>query len=183
MQTPADVLRGVNDSCYVIAGGKPVASRLIDQKGSSMATYKPASDEQTPLLGGTDPETEILTATINPSTSRKTSPSITKRTDEEVLDGLPNSEPNSQPKTTTGFASIISILLLGCFIANADGSIVLATYGTISSETGNLSNGSWLIVTFMLAVCAVQPTVSEHPHRSFLSEPTVENDLYHSMGS
>ncbi|KAL8820050.1 MAG: hypothetical protein Q9223_001656 [Gallowayella weberi] len=49
-------------------------------------------------------------------------------------------------------------LASGCFIANADGSIVVATYGTISSDTGNMSSGSWLIVTFMLAVCAVQPT-------------------------
>ncbi|KAL8807167.1 MAG: hypothetical protein Q9182_000849 [Xanthomendoza sp. 2 TL-2023] len=75
--------------------------------------YTTAADEQTPLLGRTDPEMEVS----------------------------------------------------GCFIANADGSIVVATYGTISSDTGNLSSGSWLIVTFMLAVCAVQPTVIEHAHK------------------
>ena len=52
----------------------------------------------------------------------------------------------------------------GVFIANADGSILLATYGTISSETGDLDNGSWLVITYMLAVCAVQPTVSHVPN-------------------
>ena len=58
-----------------------------------------------------------------------------------------------------------NVVLSGCFIANADGSIVLATLGIISSETGNLNNGSWLVITFMLAVCAIQPTVRDFPHQ------------------
>lgn len=48
----------------------------------------------------------------------------------------------------------------GCFLANADGSIVLATYATISSEVDSLDNGSWIVVTYSLAMCAIQPTVS-----------------------
>ena len=47
----------------------------------------------------------------------------------------------------------------GAFIANADGSIVLATYSTISSELGSMENASWLVVTYSLATCAIQPTV------------------------
>ncbi|KAI4226279.1 MAG: hypothetical protein L6R40_008294 [Gallowayella cf. fulva] len=130
----------------------------LDKAGSSPSPYGPAPDEQTPLLAGTDPETEILTASISPSTSYKSSPATSKGTDEEAPDASLCSNAEPEPTTTTGIAGIISVLLLGCFIANADGSIVVATYGIISSETGNLSNGSWLIVTFMLAVCAVQPT-------------------------
>lgn len=48
----------------------------------------------------------------------------------------------------------------GVFIANADGSIVLAIYGIISSDIGSLNDASWLVVTYTLAMCAVQPTVS-----------------------
>ena len=48
---------------------------------------------------------------------------------------------------------------IGAFIANADVSIVLATYSTISSELGSMENASWLVVTYSLATCAIQPTV------------------------
>ena len=48
---------------------------------------------------------------------------------------------------------------IGTFIANADGTIVLATYSTISSELGSMENASWLVVTYSLAMCAIQPTV------------------------
>lgn len=47
----------------------------------------------------------------------------------------------------------------GIFIANADMSIVLATYGTISSELGSLKDASWVVVTYGLAMCAVQSMV------------------------
>ncbi|MCJ1470008.1 hypothetical protein MMC07_008653 [Pseudocyphellaria aurata] len=50
-------------------------------------------------------------------------------------------------KETVGLMGVISVLLLGVFIANADASIVLATYGTISSEIGSLKSASWLVVT------------------------------------
>ncbi|MCJ1226965.1 hypothetical protein MMC12_003620, partial [Toensbergia leucococca] len=61
-------------------------------------------------------------------------------------------------KSVKGIAGVISVLILGVFIANADTSIVLATYGSISSEIGNLDDASWLVVTYTLAMCAVQPT-------------------------
>jgi MFS family permease len=47
------------------------------------------------------------------------------------------------------------------FISNADGTLVLATLGTISSEFNDLQNGVWLTSGFGLATCAVQPLVSE----------------------
>ena len=43
------------------------------------------------------------------------------------------------------------------FISNADGSLVLATYGIISSEFGAFGNASWLTTGFALSVCAIQP--------------------------
>jgi MFS family permease len=45
----------------------------------------------------------------------------------------------------------------GVFISNADGSLVLATYGIISSEFGAFGDASWLTTGFALSVCAIQP--------------------------
>lgn len=50
----------------------------------------------------------------------------------------------------------------GVFISNADGSIVLATYGIMSSELGSLANASWIVVTYGLTMCAVQSMVCWH---------------------
>lgn len=43
------------------------------------------------------------------------------------------------------------------FVANADTSLVLATYGEISSEFKSLENASWLLTGYMLSMCASQP--------------------------
>lgn len=59
--------------------------------------------------------------------------------------------------TPRAIAAVISVLLVGVFISNADGSLVLATYGTISSEFGAFGNASWLTTGFALSVCAIQP--------------------------
>jgi MFS family permease len=48
---------------------------------------------------------------------------------------------------------------LGVFISQADATLVLATYGTIASEFNDLQNGSWLISSYMLAMCTAQPLV------------------------
>ncbi|KAH8591517.1 major facilitator superfamily domain-containing protein, partial [Bisporella sp. PMI_857] len=45
---------------------------------------------------------------------------------------------------------------IGVFIANADGSLVIATSGTISSEFNDLENAGWLISSYTLAMCATQ---------------------------
>ena len=55
----------------------------------------------------------------------------------------------------------LSVLILGCFISNADSSLVLATYGKISSEFGDLDSGSWLLSSYILAMSAVQPLVGK----------------------
>jgi MFS family permease len=45
----------------------------------------------------------------------------------------------------------------GVFISQADTSLVLATYGKISSEFNDLESGSWLLSSYMLAMCSSQP--------------------------
>lgn len=47
----------------------------------------------------------------------------------------------------------------GVFIANVDGSLVLATFGAISSEFNDLGNAGWLISSYTLAMCATQSLV------------------------
>lgn len=44
-------------------------------------------------------------------------------------------------------------------MANADGSLVIASSQHIASEFHELSKASWLVTSFMLAVCASQPLV------------------------
>ncbi|KAF4629060.1 hypothetical protein G7Y89_g9089 [Cudoniella acicularis] len=64
-------------------------------------------------------------------------------------------EPNNgPPKSRFG---ILAVLLVGVFVANSDGSLVLATYGKISSDFNDLASGKWLLTASILASCAVQP--------------------------
>ncbi|RSL63300.1 hypothetical protein CEP53_004481 [Fusarium sp. AF-6] len=52
---------------------------------------------------------------------------------------------------------ILSVLLIGVFVSQADTSLVLATYGAIASEFNDLQNASWLLSSYMLAMCMGQP--------------------------
>ncbi|KAH6720696.1 major facilitator superfamily domain-containing protein [Leptodontidium sp. MPI-SDFR-AT-0119] len=88
-----------------------------------------------------------------------------KRTSDEDEDGYRNEDEDEegevlgeQPylKERSVFA-IISLLMIGVFMSNADGSLVMATYGTISSEFGALADASWLTTSYSLATCAIQP--------------------------
>ncbi|KAA8576111.1 hypothetical protein EYC84_006273 [Monilinia fructicola] len=60
-------------------------------------------------------------------------------------------------KVTKSVAIVISLLLIGVFISNADGTLVIATYGTIASEFQALGDASWLTTSYSLAMCAIQP--------------------------
>ena len=47
----------------------------------------------------------------------------------------------------------------GVFVANLDGTLIIASSQQIASEFNVLSNASWLITSFVLALCASQPLV------------------------
>ncbi|KAK3391496.1 major facilitator superfamily domain-containing protein [Sordaria brevicollis] len=51
---------------------------------------------------------------------------------------------------------IISVMLLGIFVAQCDGSILMATHAIIASEFNALKDSSWLIISFSLAGAATQ---------------------------
>lgn len=52
-----------------------------------------------------------------------------------------------------------SIPSKGVFLSNADSSIVFTTHALIASEFDDLSNSSWIFVSFGLAATAAQPLV------------------------
>ncbi|KAM7211592.1 Major facilitator superfamily domain containing protein [Rhypophila decipiens] len=65
---------------------------------------------------------------------------------------------NDPPQSGGGrnVVKIISVLLIGIFVAHTDGSILLATHSTIASEFDALKSSSWLITSFTLAGAATQ---------------------------
>ncbi|OJD32236.1 multidrug resistance protein [Diplodia corticola] len=69
-----------------------------------------------------------------------------------------------EPEKTTSkkkIISILAVLLIGVLLSNADVSIVLATHALIASEFDDLSNSSWIFVSFGLASTAAQPLVGK----------------------
>ncbi|KAG9664409.1 MFS general substrate transporter, partial [Aureobasidium melanogenum] len=65
-------------------------------------------------------------------------------------------------RPTRSVFGIISVLLIGVFVSQADTTLVFATYAHITSEFirlggGNWIDGSWIVTSFGLATCATQP--------------------------
>jgi hypothetical protein len=108
------------------------SAQSIDSYWESTSLLHPDLEEQSPNYKST----EIVTTEESGSQ------------DEDSLDNHP---------TQKSVFAILSLLLIGVFISNADGTLVIATYGTISSDFGAFSDASWLTTSFSLAVCAAQP--------------------------
>jgi hypothetical protein len=54
-------------------------------------------------------------------------------------------------------ARIVSVLLIGSFISNADGSLFYATHPIIASEFNAIEDSTWLMTSFALAQAVTQP--------------------------
>jgi hypothetical protein len=54
---------------------------------------------------------------------------------------------------------IVAVLLIGVFVANADGSLLLATHPVIASTFDQMGSSSWLIISYALAGAATQTIV------------------------
>ncbi|KAL4878817.1 major facilitator superfamily domain-containing protein [Aspergillus karnatakaensis] len=74
-----------------------------------------------------------------------------------VSAGADEADTNAHKDPNQSVAGTIAVLLIGVFVANAEGSLVLATYGRISSEFNDLKNASWLVTSYVLAMTAAQP--------------------------
>ncbi|ODQ54685.1 MFS general substrate transporter [Saitoella complicata NRRL Y-17804] len=122
--------------CRSSVAGSDVLPRTRDSAYAELerVDYDDEHTEDSPLLRPSHDVRDIESASVTPTTSS----SIT----------APN-----PPR----IGSIIAVLLLGSLISNADGSFVLATSVSISSEFSSLQNSSWLIASYTLAMCASQP--------------------------
>jgi nitrate/nitrite transporter NarK len=94
------------------------------------------------------PQISLSTQTNNPQSFDNAPNSESQQSDDDPQD------PSEKPKSLMG---MISVLLIGVFVSQADTSLVLATYGKISSEFNDLESGSWLLSAAMLAMCVTQP--------------------------
>ncbi|KAK6339679.1 hypothetical protein TWF718_009075 [Orbilia javanica] len=132
-----------------------MASTDPDKKSKDYGTLDdPSSSKRVSSIA----ESEVDTISISTDNSYQFSNSSLLGADEEarLLNNVKNDDTatNSSGRTP---AQIIAVLLLGVFIANGDGSFVLATNGVISSEFGRLDDASWLVTSYMLTMCALQP--------------------------
>ncbi|KAK4152204.1 major facilitator superfamily domain-containing protein [Chaetomidium leptoderma] len=118
--------------------------------------------EQTALLiksreANEQRDTHVSVAEVSPEgtlTGNRANGSVTKpRTEDEESQGQGEVE---EGIGRSQVARIISVLLIGIFVAHADGSILLATHPIIASEFNDLENSSWLITSFGLAGAATQ---------------------------
>ncbi|KAK0638139.1 Multidrug resistance protein fnx1 [Lasiodiplodia hormozganensis] len=104
------------------------------------------------------------------------SPDHVREVDEAVS---PAARPPSQTETEKTASkkqiiSILAVLLIGVFLSNADSSIVFTTHALIASEFDDLSNSSWIFVSFGLAATAAQPLADIVPNcRTFLFQVPV----------
>ncbi|PKY03519.1 efflux pump antibiotic resistance protein [Aspergillus campestris IBT 28561] len=60
-------------------------------------------------------------------------------------------------KLLTSVSTVVAVLLLGEFITNADGTLVMAAAAPISSQFQRLQDASWLSTGYTLSLCAAQP--------------------------
>ncbi|KAF7949948.1 uncharacterized protein EAE97_003457 [Botrytis byssoidea] len=121
----------------------------VPRDDSSQASSKDAGSIKS--YSETDSLLSPVTAASTPNyKSTATFPDVESAQNDQVQD-------ETTGKVTKSAAIIISLLLIGVFISYADGTLVLATYGTIASEFRALGDASWLTTSYSLAMCAVQP--------------------------
>ncbi|KAL4972627.1 major facilitator superfamily domain-containing protein [Aspergillus desertorum] len=103
------------------------------------------------------PETDETTP-LNPGDTKyqATATTSTSVTDEES-DAVPENPSKPPAEVLTSVGSIIAVLLLGEFISNADGTLVMAATARISSEFNRLQGAAWLSTGYTLGVCVAQP--------------------------
>ncbi|QGA18907.1 hypothetical protein EYB26_006592 [Talaromyces marneffei] len=91
----------------------------------------------------------------------QTSPSIQSQSQDLHPTSNDEENPLLSPDETgqklTNIASVITVLLLGEFISNADSTIIMAAAGRISSQFDRLQDANWLSTAYTLGSCASQP--------------------------
>ncbi|KAF2008123.1 MFS general substrate transporter [Amniculicola lignicola CBS 123094] len=126
----------------IVAGER---TPLIGQRPSTASSTASSLSLTSSSVSGTSSESEARHVAADPKTAA----------DEEAV----TESQVTPPATISGpaVARIIGVLLIGGFISNADGSLVLATHPVIASEFGALHDSSWILTSFALAAAATQP--------------------------
>ncbi|KAK8212925.1 hypothetical protein M8818_003090 [Zalaria obscura] len=104
--------------------------------------------ERTALLPPRDPDTKPPDETT----------AVLRRLSSAALPPFHEDYPSSEePSSALAIWTVVPILLLGVFVANADGSLVIASSQKIASDFNALNSASWLVTSYVLAQCASQP--------------------------
>ncbi|KAF7892717.1 uncharacterized protein EAF02_000255 [Botrytis sinoallii] len=121
----------------------------VPRDDSSQASSKDADSIKS--YSETDSLLSPVTAASTPNyKSTATFPDVESAQNDQVQDETTEKSRES--------AAIINKSSADCvFISYADGTLVLATYGTIASEFRALGDASWLTTSYSLAMCASQP--------------------------
>ncbi|KAL1311511.1 hypothetical protein AAFC00_001634 [Neodothiora populina] len=121
-----------------------------------------AVQETTPLLGAS--KKEILDRTYNDRSPEgaedaddESDGDATATEDTPALESGDTATEGKKEHDTSSVFGIISVLLLGVFVSQADTTLVMATFASIASDFGKLELGSWLLSSYLLASCVTQP--------------------------
>ncbi|KAG9766095.1 MFS general substrate transporter, partial [Aureobasidium melanogenum] len=129
-------------SRFILPPRAPMIARQGEDSNALVAPKDAVEQETTPLLDQEANTEEVDTEGIQ---------------QQDSISGKPQDE-----RPTRSVFGIISVLLIGVFVSQADTTLVFATYAHITSEFirmggGSWIDGSWIVTSFGLATCATQP--------------------------
>ncbi|KAJ8108073.1 hypothetical protein OPT61_g8425 [Boeremia exigua] len=124
--------------------------------------YSIASNERTPLLSHPSDTSSANSLSLSSSDASNQIPDrdLPSLCNEPLLDEEARLESRSEAPLTvipTSVGHIVSVLLIGTFVSNADSSLLFATHAIIASEFNALHDSSWLLTSFALAQAATLP--------------------------
>jgi hypothetical protein len=123
-----------------------------------------SSEESSDSAESLSEQAPLLVPTANPalvayrSTATSTTTDLLSQQENGVSEAGITPEEEPKPKNVFG---IISLLLIGVFVSNADTTLVITTYAGISSEFGAFENAVWLSTSYTLALCSIQGIVGK----------------------
>lgn len=119
--------------------------------------------ETSPLLKASNPETPEIESDRNGITYGTPGPiqdDVSKgRPDEEAQEEADQNEPlyEGMPDVKAKLKWIVPTVGIGIFLAAADQTIIVASYGKIGSDLNSLSNMSWIATAYFLTLTSIQP--------------------------
>ncbi|OIW33161.1 MFS general substrate transporter [Coniochaeta ligniaria NRRL 30616] len=121
--------------------------------GAHVPEAIPVDDERTPLLGppGTS---KVSDSTLQATSVREEGNTIQDYGVSDELHISISSVAEVLHLVENAFAKTDTS---GVFVANAEGSLVLASYAQISSEFDDLNNSNWIVTSYMLATSVTMP--------------------------